>query len=63
MKKFEYKIIDGTNEVWEVEAVETSRVISNSLNELGNDGWEICGMTTSPEHSVEIYLKREISEE
>ncbi len=60
MKKYEYKIIEGSINIQYVGY--NIKTVEKELNVLGMEGWEICGMTLdqSNRHSNEIYLKREV---
>ena len=54
MKKWEYKIIT-------VYSLDKISVINIELKNLGEQGWEMCGISSAEYHYSKIYFKREKS--
>lgn len=50
MKKFEYFIVKSYD------------MTEHSLNEIGNSGWELCGILFLIAEPTEYYFKREIND-
>jgi hypothetical protein len=49
-QRWEYRVLSKN-------AAEQSTVTEDELNALGQDGWELVGLVSSP-NSVQLYLKR-----
>lgn len=69
MQKFEYKILDvpATKGWWSSGGKVNFQELSNKLNELGHEGWEVIGSTDlnryhGESRNVMIILKRKLND-
>jgi len=62
MKKIEYKLYFVPNTSSDIKTSEVQFILTTSLNKLGAEGWEMCGMDTDPVGTT-YYFKREVEPE
>ena len=65
MKKFEYKLLDVVAKGWFYGGKIDNQELTNKLNELGREGWEVVSsadlnMRNGESRSLIVILKREI---
>ncbi len=65
MKKFEYKLLDVVAKGWFFGGKVDIQELTNKLNELGREGWEVVSsadlnMHDGASRSMVVILKREI---
>ena len=67
MKKFEYRVLDvATEGFWSGGGKIDAQQLTDKLNELGQDGWEVASsvdlnMAQGQSRSIIVMLKREIN--